>query len=187
MTRLKSACVVIRQNYPDRSDYSQTSKEDCTTVAIFAVYLLWNYFFFFFLITGPVYPLVVLIFQFIPFSRGHREKLQAHFSDSRSLRDCSVNASGLMSKSTPRLQYSLQFQKVSLFTCYWFIPPPYLYHHYDQFHLNMYSTSSPHQKTERLTGWCMVCILIISPSGWNLFFFVHTWVWQEPRQRGIMV
>ena len=48
MTRLKSACVVIRQNYPDRSDYSQTSKEDCTTVAIFAVYLSWNYFFFFF-------------------------------------------------------------------------------------------------------------------------------------------
>ncbi|XP_069011668.1 LOW QUALITY PROTEIN: pro-neuregulin-3, membrane-bound isoform [Embiotoca jacksoni] len=44
-------------------------------------------------------------------NKKHREKLQAHFSDSRSLRDCSVNASGLMSKSTPRLQYSLQFQK----------------------------------------------------------------------------
>lgn len=44
--------------------------------------------------------------------RRHREKLQAHFSDGRSLRDCSVNASGLMSKSAPRLQYSLQFQKV---------------------------------------------------------------------------
>ncbi|KAM9336279.1 pro-neuregulin-3, membrane-bound isoform [Symphorus nematophorus] len=44
-------------------------------------------------------------------NKRHREKLQAHFSDSRSLRDCSVNASGLMSKSTPRLQYSLHFQK----------------------------------------------------------------------------
>lgn len=47
--------------------------------------------------------------------RRHREKLQAHFSDSRSLRDCTVNASGLMSKSTPRLQYSLQLQKVRLY------------------------------------------------------------------------
>ncbi|XP_034426478.1 pro-neuregulin-3, membrane-bound isoform isoform X1 [Hippoglossus hippoglossus] len=44
-------------------------------------------------------------------NKRHREKLQAHFSDSRSLRDCSVHASGLMSKSTPRLQYSLQLQK----------------------------------------------------------------------------
>ncbi|XP_029978006.1 pro-neuregulin-3, membrane-bound isoform isoform X2 [Sphaeramia orbicularis] len=44
-------------------------------------------------------------------NKKHREKLQAHFSDSRSLRDCSVNASGLMSKSTPRPQYSLQLQK----------------------------------------------------------------------------
>ncbi|KAK2820410.1 hypothetical protein Q5P01_023369 [Channa striata] len=44
-------------------------------------------------------------------NKRHREKLQAHFSDSRSLRDCSVSASGLMSKSTPRLQYSLQLQK----------------------------------------------------------------------------
>ncbi|CAI5658896.1 unnamed protein product [Oreochromis niloticus] len=44
-------------------------------------------------------------------NKRHREKLQAHFSDSRSLRDCTVNASGLMSKSTPRLQYSLQLQK----------------------------------------------------------------------------
>ncbi|XP_028287386.1 pro-neuregulin-3, membrane-bound isoform [Parambassis ranga] len=44
-------------------------------------------------------------------NKRHREKLQAHFSDSRSLRDCSVSASGLMSKSTPRLHYSLQLQK----------------------------------------------------------------------------
>ncbi|XP_071318833.1 pro-neuregulin-3, membrane-bound isoform isoform X1 [Trachinotus anak] len=44
-------------------------------------------------------------------NKRHREKLQAHFSDSRSLRDCRVNASGLMSKSAPRLQYSLQIQK----------------------------------------------------------------------------
>ncbi|XP_071391727.1 uncharacterized protein [Centroberyx affinis] len=44
-------------------------------------------------------------------NKRHREKLRAHFSESRSLRDCSVNASGLMSKSTPRPQYSLQLQK----------------------------------------------------------------------------
>ncbi|XP_068161669.1 pro-neuregulin-3, membrane-bound isoform isoform X2 [Antennarius striatus] len=44
-------------------------------------------------------------------NKRHREKLQAHFSDTRSLRDCSINASGLMSKSTPRLHYNLQFQK----------------------------------------------------------------------------
>ncbi|XP_056152749.1 uncharacterized protein nrg3b [Lampris incognitus] len=41
----------------------------------------------------------------------HREKLRAHFSESRSLRDCSVNVSGLMSKSTAKAQYSLQLQK----------------------------------------------------------------------------
>ncbi|XP_021163579.2 pro-neuregulin-3, membrane-bound isoform [Fundulus heteroclitus] len=44
-------------------------------------------------------------------NKRHREKLQAHFSDSRSLRECSVNASGLMSKSAPRIQYSLHLQK----------------------------------------------------------------------------
>ncbi|KAM4715096.1 pro-neuregulin-3, membrane-bound isoform [Anableps anableps] len=44
-------------------------------------------------------------------NKRHREKLQAHFSDSRSLRDCSVNASALMSKSAPRIQYSLHLQK----------------------------------------------------------------------------
>ncbi|KAM4624556.1 LOW QUALITY PROTEIN: uncharacterized protein nrg3b [Polymixia lowei] len=44
-------------------------------------------------------------------NKRHREKLRAHFSESRSLRDCNVNASGLMSKSTPRPQYSLQLQK----------------------------------------------------------------------------
>lgn len=44
-------------------------------------------------------------------NKRHREKLQAHFSDGRSLRDCSINASGLMSKSAPRPQYSLQLQK----------------------------------------------------------------------------
>uniref|UniRef100_A0A1A8S5W2 EGF-like domain-containing protein n=1 Tax=Nothobranchius rachovii TaxID=451742 RepID=A0A1A8S5W2_9TELE len=41
----------------------------------------------------------------------HREKLQAHFSDGQSLRDCSINASGLVSKSPPRIQYSLHLQK----------------------------------------------------------------------------
>ncbi|XP_029933886.1 pro-neuregulin-3, membrane-bound isoform [Myripristis murdjan] len=44
-------------------------------------------------------------------NKRHREKLRAHFSESRSLRDCSINASGLMSKSTQRSQYSLQLQK----------------------------------------------------------------------------
>ncbi|XP_028332885.1 pro-neuregulin-3, membrane-bound isoform [Gouania willdenowi] len=44
-------------------------------------------------------------------NKKHREKLQAHFSDSHGLRDCNVNASGLMSKTTPRLQYNLQLQK----------------------------------------------------------------------------
>ncbi|CAG5906332.1 unnamed protein product [Menidia menidia] len=44
-------------------------------------------------------------------NKKHREKLQAHFSETRSLRDCSVNASGLMSKSTLKLQYSLHLQK----------------------------------------------------------------------------
>ncbi|XP_057681261.1 pro-neuregulin-3, membrane-bound isoform isoform X2 [Corythoichthys intestinalis] len=37
-----------------------------------------------------------------------RQKLQAHFSESRSLRDCGINASGLMSKSSTRTQYTLQ-------------------------------------------------------------------------------
>ncbi|XP_032430341.1 pro-neuregulin-3, membrane-bound isoform [Xiphophorus hellerii] len=44
-------------------------------------------------------------------NKRHREKLQAHFSESRSLRDCSVNSSGLMSNSTPRTQYNLHLQK----------------------------------------------------------------------------
>ncbi|XP_062415851.1 LOW QUALITY PROTEIN: pro-neuregulin-3, membrane-bound isoform [Pungitius pungitius] len=44
-------------------------------------------------------------------NKRHREKLQAHFSESRSLRDSGVNASGLMSKSPPRPQYSLPLQK----------------------------------------------------------------------------
>lgn len=46
-------------------------------------------------------------------NKRHREKLQAHLSDSRSLRDCSVNASGLMSKSTTRSQYNQPLQKQS--------------------------------------------------------------------------
>ncbi|XP_076008273.1 pro-neuregulin-3, membrane-bound isoform [Genypterus blacodes] len=45
-------------------------------------------------------------------NKRHREKLRAHF-DSRSLRDCSVNASGLMSKSAPKPHYSIQHQKSS--------------------------------------------------------------------------
>ncbi|XP_061562737.1 pro-neuregulin-3, membrane-bound isoform isoform X1 [Phycodurus eques] len=41
-------------------------------------------------------------------NKRHRQKLQAHFSESRSLRDCGINASGLMSKSSSRTQYTLQ-------------------------------------------------------------------------------
>ncbi|XP_077405973.1 pro-neuregulin-3, membrane-bound isoform isoform X2 [Vanacampus margaritifer] len=41
-------------------------------------------------------------------NKRHRQKLQAHFSESRSLRDCGINASGLMSKSSSRSQYTLQ-------------------------------------------------------------------------------
>ncbi|XP_077595310.1 pro-neuregulin-3, membrane-bound isoform [Stigmatopora nigra] len=37
-----------------------------------------------------------------------RQKLLTHFSESRSLRDCGINASGLMSKSCTRTQYTLQ-------------------------------------------------------------------------------
>ncbi|KAJ0060453.1 hypothetical protein NL108_011904 [Boleophthalmus pectinirostris] len=46
-------------------------------------------------------------------NKRHREKLQAHFSDSRSLRECNVNASALMSKST-KLQYHQPLQKPSV-------------------------------------------------------------------------
>lgn len=46
-------------------------------------------------------------------NKRHREKLQAHFSDSRSLRECSVNASALMSKST-RSQYNHPLQKTNV-------------------------------------------------------------------------
>ncbi|XP_061822710.2 pro-neuregulin-3, membrane-bound isoform isoform X2 [Nerophis lumbriciformis] len=41
-------------------------------------------------------------------NKRRREKLQAHFSESRTLRDGSVNAAGLMSRSTTRTQYSVQ-------------------------------------------------------------------------------
>ncbi|XP_028975926.1 pro-neuregulin-3, membrane-bound isoform isoform X2 [Esox lucius] len=41
----------------------------------------------------------------------HREKLWEHFSESRNLRDCSINASGLMSKSSPRSHCAQQLQK----------------------------------------------------------------------------
>ncbi|KAM3859785.1 LOW QUALITY PROTEIN: pro-neuregulin-3, membrane-bound isoform [Diretmus argenteus] len=44
-------------------------------------------------------------------NKRHREKLRSHFSESRSLRDCSVNATSLLSKSTARPQYSFQLQK----------------------------------------------------------------------------
>lgn len=93
------------------------------------MFLSFPFFFFFFITPCIIYvrkPSLILHFLFILvikllrpslsapafYHRRHREKLQAHFSDSRSLRDCNVNASGLMSKSTPRLQYSLQLQKV---------------------------------------------------------------------------
>ena len=44
--------------------------------------------------------------------RRHKEKLRAHFLESRNLRVCSINASGFMSKSSPRPQCGWQLQKV---------------------------------------------------------------------------
>lgn len=46
-------------------------------------------------------------------NKRHREKLQAHLSDSRSLRECSVNASALMSKSS-KSQYNHPLQKTDV-------------------------------------------------------------------------
>ncbi|KAK0136830.1 Pro-neuregulin-3, membrane-bound isoform [Merluccius polli] len=46
-------------------------------------------------------------------NKGHREKLRSQFSESRSLRDCSIAPPGMLSKSSPRLQYGLQHQKGS--------------------------------------------------------------------------
>ncbi|CAL8281762.1 unnamed protein product [Merluccius merluccius] len=37
-------------------------------------------------------------------NKGHREKLRSQFSESRSLRDCSIAPPGMLSKSSPRLQ-----------------------------------------------------------------------------------
>ncbi|RXN09679.1 pro-neuregulin- membrane-bound isoform-like protein [Labeo rohita] len=44
-------------------------------------------------------------------NKRQREKHRAHLTEIRNLRDCTVNASGLMSKSSPRLESSLQLQK----------------------------------------------------------------------------
>ncbi|KAK6302164.1 hypothetical protein J4Q44_G00282170, partial [Coregonus suidteri] len=44
--------------------------------------------------------------------KRHRKKLRAHFLESRNLRVCSINSSGLMSKSSPRPQCGWQLQKV---------------------------------------------------------------------------
>ncbi|KAM9817534.1 pro-neuregulin-3, membrane-bound isoform [Neosynchiropus ocellatus] len=49
-------------------------------------------------------------------NKRHREKLVAHFMDRRSLRDCSVNASSLMSKSAARPQLGQQSQRDSQLT-----------------------------------------------------------------------
>ncbi|KAL0984588.1 hypothetical protein UPYG_G00143570 [Umbra pygmaea] len=47
-------------------------------------------------------------------NKRHREKLRAHFTESRNLREGSINASGLMSKSSPRPQCGRQLQKSHL-------------------------------------------------------------------------
>ncbi|XP_067285525.1 pro-neuregulin-3, membrane-bound isoform isoform X1 [Pseudorasbora parva] len=44
-------------------------------------------------------------------NKRQREKHRAHLTEIRNLRDCTVNASGLMSKSSPRLESTLQLQK----------------------------------------------------------------------------
>ncbi|KAM6951120.1 pro-neuregulin-3, membrane-bound isoform [Aplochiton taeniatus] len=44
-------------------------------------------------------------------NKRHREKLRAHFSESRHLRDCSIHTPGLASKCSPRPQYNVQLQK----------------------------------------------------------------------------
>ncbi|XP_039520882.1 pro-neuregulin-3, membrane-bound isoform isoform X1 [Pimephales promelas] len=44
-------------------------------------------------------------------NKRQREKHRAHLTEIRNLRDCNVNASGLMSKSSPRLESTLQLQK----------------------------------------------------------------------------
>lgn len=55
------------------------------------------------------------------------------------------------------------------------------YPHCDQSHLHMYNTSL---KAERLTGWCMMCILIISPLAEG---FVHIWHWARRASAQIIV
>ncbi|XP_073685065.1 pro-neuregulin-3, membrane-bound isoform isoform X2 [Garra rufa] len=44
-------------------------------------------------------------------NKKQREKHRAHLTEIRNMRDCTVNASGLMSKSSPRLESSLQLHK----------------------------------------------------------------------------
>lgn len=119
------------------------------------------------------HKIAISVFLYVPafLYRRHREKLQAHFSDSRSLRDCGVNASGLMSKSTPRLQYSFQLQKVNLYVLLIYFQS-YLYHHYHLFHLNMRSTSL---KTEfKVLDRMMydVCLNNISTGRSSLFTLI---------------
>lgn len=45
--------------------------------------------------------------------RRQREKHRAHLTEIRNLRDCTVNASDLMSKSIHRTERTLQLQKVT--------------------------------------------------------------------------
>uniref|UniRef100_A0A9J8A871 Neuregulin 3b n=2 Tax=Cyprinus carpio TaxID=7962 RepID=A0A9J8A871_CYPCA len=44
-------------------------------------------------------------------NKRQREKHRAHLTEIRNLRDCTINASGLMSKSNPRVESTLQLQK----------------------------------------------------------------------------
>lgn len=55
------------------------------------------------------------------------------------------------------------------------------YPHCDQSHLHMYNTSL---KAESLTGWCMMCILIISLLAEG---FVHIWHWARRASAQIIV
>ncbi|XP_016104238.1 pro-neuregulin-3, membrane-bound isoform-like [Sinocyclocheilus grahami] len=44
-------------------------------------------------------------------NKRQREKHRAHLTEIRNLRDCTINTSGLMSKSSPRMESTLQLQK----------------------------------------------------------------------------
>lgn len=103
---------------------------------------------------------LVLYFLSLYACRRHREKLQAHFSDGRSLRDCSINAPGPPSKPSSRLQYSLLFPKVR--------PPDNRYPSASSSRVNLmasilYGRGCAHcSRAEALTGWCTTSHVLLT-------------------------